>query len=166
MSLDNLKLFLIKKVAENKNLRRESRKYLMRYIKEDASFDEIKKFLLDENIVKINYINEFVRIGTAQIRTTLGSDTVEDLKEDYENCKEYECDNFGGKRYDLCKARCKLQSLRQNRELLEDALTECDNQAMYPESCKKEINKSLEKLEDEIDKTEDKISALQNLIET
>lgn len=166
MSLNKLKIFLIKRIAENNILRRETRKYLMRCVKEETSFSEIKRFLLDKNILSINYVNEFVRIGTAQIRTTLGSDVIENLKEDYENCKETNCDNFGGRRYDLCKAKCKLQSLTQNRELLEDALNECDDQAKYPDQCKEKINKSLEKLEDEINKTQEKISSLEDLIES
>lgn len=178
MSLDRLKLLAIENIVENTNLRKETRKYLMRYIKEEAPIYEIKQYLMDgyissnfteSEIKQINRrfkkLNEFVRIGTAQITTTLGQNEVDDLKENYENCKSSECGNLGGKRYDLCKARCKLKSLIENRELLEDASLECDNTAKYPESCKSKISKSLDKLEDEITKTRNKISSLENLIE-
>ena len=178
MSLNKMKKLAIKYIAEDKRLKKESKKFLMRYIKEDASSSEVRKYLMDyiysclkENDIKQNYnqntfkkLTEFVRIGTAQIRDTLGQDDVDDLKEDYENCKETDCGNLGGRRYDLCKAKCKLQSLRQNRELLEDAAIECDNLAKYPDSCKEKINEKLDKLDGEINKTEEKIRSLEGLV--
>lgn len=189
MSLNKLKTIAFKYISEDKELCKEARRSLLRYIKEDASSYEIKEYLMDGEMSsnldndsldiidkRFNHLkdkilskvdqqlNEFVRIGTAYIRTTLGQEEVQDLKDNYETCKETNCDNLGGRKYNLCKAKCKLQSLQQNRELLEDAINECDN-SKNPENCRNKIRQSLEKLDSEISDTEDKINHLQDLIE-
>lgn len=184
--INDLRLLAFQKIYEDNSLCCASvKKQLLKYMEEVDEHD-IKAYLLDGDLDIIdedakpiidkrfekkknhifdqfNYLNEFVRIGTAYIRSTMGQDPVEELKENYETCKETECDNLGGRNYELCKAKCKLQSLEENRELLEDASNECER-TNSPETCREKINKSLEKLDNEIDKTENKISYLESVL--
>lgn len=105
-------------------------------------------------------MQEFVKIGTPIISSTLGKEEAQDLIDSHNDCEE-DCNDYEGYRKKLCKSKCKLETLENNRDLLNDAMDNCDK-SKNPENCKNKIKKYLEKIDKEISNAQKEISYLKS----
>lgn len=186
MSLNKLKILAFQRVYEDQELCNSAKRTLMEYFKKEANEYELKEYVMDGEISdldsdtidmvekrfnklrdkilsKSDQLQEFIKIGTPIISSALGKDESQDLIDSHNDCEE-DCEDYDGYRKKLCKNRCKLETLENNRELLNDAMDNCDRTS-DPESCRNKINKYLEKIDKEISNTQKEISYLESEVE-
>lgn len=183
MCLDSLKLLAFQTLYEDQELCNEGKRNLLEYFNKEANEYELKEYVMDGEIsdldddaidmvekrfnklkdkilTKSEQLQEFVKIGTSIVSSTLGKEEAQDLIDSYNDCEE-DCDGYEGYRKKLCKSRCKLETLENNKDLLNDAMNNCNNTS-DPESCRNKINKYLEKIDEEISNTQKEISYLKS----